>query len=287
MSSAKMPFAGLLVALTAASACASSPAGPEAELAKAMEAAMQPASAEEREAANRADPLTRASFWAQEQRKQPQDAAVALEFATALRAIGSEARALEVLGQAAVIHPRNADIHMMLGRIRMAAGEAGPARFAFERAAEAAPDRAETWAALGTAYDQAGDHRMAQAAYQRALTLEPSRVTTLTNYGLSLMLSGDLAGAERQLRLASAQPQADTRVQQNLALVLGLQGRFDEMTAVSGEGAPASIAEQNARLVRALVSPGRVYEALAAPGGPAGLDTEEDAGGRQLRRLRN
>jgi Flp pilus assembly protein TadD len=287
MSSAKMPFTGLLVALSAASACASSPQGPEAQLAQAIEAAMQPAPAEEREAANRADPLTRASFWAQEHRKQPQDAGVALEFATALRAIGSETRAAEVLGQSVVIHPRNVDMLMMLGRIRMATGEAGQARSAFERAADAAPQRAETWAALGTAYDQAGDHRMAQAAYQRALELEPSRVTTLTNYGLSLMLSGDLAGAELQLRLAAAQPTADARVQQNLALVLGLQGRYEEMTRVSLEGTPTGIAEQNARLVQALVSPGRVYEALAAQGTPPAAEAEDEAGGRQLRRLRN
>ncbi|MFN3312299.1 MAG: tetratricopeptide repeat protein [Hyphomonas sp.] len=286
MSSAKTSFAGFaLVLAAAASACASSPSGPEAELARAMEAAMQPASAEEREAANRADPLTRANFWSQEHQKAPQDAHVTLEFARALRSIGSDARAVEVLTSAVVIHPRNADLHMMLGRIRMAANEPGVARFSFERAAEAAADRAETWAALGTAYDQMGEHRMAQAAYQRALGLEPDRTTTLTNYGLSLMLSGDLTGAERQLRAAAEKPGADVRVQQNLALVLGLQGRFDEMKAVSGDAAPANVTEQNARLVRALVSPARSYEALAEPESVS--SDQGETGGRQLRRTRD
>lgn len=286
MSSAKTSFAGFaLVLAAAASACASSPSGPDAELARAMEAALQPASAEEREAANRADPLTRANFWSQEHQKAPQDANVTLEFARALRGIGSDARAVEVLTGAVVIHPRNADLHMTLGRIRIAAGEPGAARFSFERAAEAEPDRAESWAALGTAYDQMGEHRMAQAAYQRALGIDPDRTTTLTNYGLSLMLTGDLDGAERQLRAAADKTGADVRVQQNLALVLGLQGRFDEMKAVGGAAAPANITEQNARLVQALVSPARSYEALAEP------DTvsadEADAGGRQLRRTRD
>lgn len=286
MSSAKTSFAGFALAIAAAaSACASSPSGPEAELARAMEAAMQPASAEEREAANRADPLSRANFWSQEHQKAPEDADVTLEFARALRGIGSDRRAIEVLTSAVVIHPRNTEMHMMLGRIRMAAGEPGVARFSFERAVEAGPDRAEGWAALGTAYDQMGEHRMAQAAYQRALGIEPDRTTTLTNYGLSLMLTGDLDGAERQLRAAAAQPGADVRVQQNLALVLGLQGRFDEMKTVSGEGAPATVTEQNARLVQALVSPARSYEALAAPGSaPA---DEGETGTRQLRPTRN
>ncbi len=286
MSSAKTSFAGFALAMAAAaSACASSPSGPEAELARAMEAALQPASAEEREAANRADPLTRANFWSQEHQKAPQDAEATLQFAQALRGIGSDARATEVLTSAVVIHPRNADMFMMLGRIRMTAGEPGIARFAFERAAEAAADRAETWAALGTAYDQIGEHRMAQSAYQRALGIEPDRTTTLTNYGLSLMLSGDLAGAERQLRAAAEQPGADVRVQQNLALVLGLQGKFDEMKTVSGDGAPANVTEQNARLVRALVSPARSYEALAEP--ETAKADEGETAGRQLRRTRN
>lgn len=286
MSRAKTPLASLtlLLASTLAACASSGQSSADAEMEKALEAALAPASAEERAAANRSDPLTRANFWASEHQKAPQDADIALEFASALRGIGSHDRAVEVLSSALVIHPGNTDMLMMLGRIRMAAGEVPVARTIFEQVTSLAPDRADSWAALGTAYDHLEMHGQAQAAYQRALSIEPKRVSTLTNYGLSLMLSGDLKSAETQLREAATLPGATARVHENLALVLGLQGRFDEMKTVSATGAPESVAEQNARLIRSLVQPARDYDALdpAAPT-PATSGPER----RQLRRSSN
>lgn len=265
MSSAKTSLTGLALALAAmTAACATGPSKEEAELARAMEAALAPASPEERAAANRADPLTRANFWSKEYQKDPTAAEVTLEFADALRGIGSNARAVEVLSTTLVVHPGNIDIMMMLGRIHMAGGDHQAALRAFDRAAATAPQRADTWAALGTAFDQLQQHPQAQAAYQRALAIEPGRTTTLTNYGLSLLLSGDLKGAETQLRAAAANADANARVQENLALVLGLQGRFEEMKQVSSTNAPANVSEENAALVRALVQPTRSYEALTS-----------------------
>lgn len=281
MSSAKTSLSGLALALAAmTAACASGPSKEEAELARAMEAALAPASPEERAAANRADPLTRANFWSKEYQKDPTDAAVTLEFADALRGIGSQARAAEVLSTTLVVQPGNTDIMMALGRLHMAAGDHPAALRVFDRAAATSPERADTWAALGTAFDQMQQHAQAQAAYTRALMLEPQRTTTLTNYGLSLMLSGDLGGAEAQLRKAAANPDATARVHENLALVLGLQGRFEEMKKVSSAAAPANVSEQNAALVRALVQPTRSYEALTSSSAEA---APEEGGRRQLR----
>jgi Flp pilus assembly protein TadD len=151
---------------------------------------------------------------------------------------------------------------MLLGRIQMSAGDVANAGRAFNRATELEPKRAETWAALGTTYDRQGQHALAQAAYEHALTLEPNRTTTLTNYGLSLVLSGDLAGAEAKLRQAAANPGSGPQVTENLALVLGLQGRFDEMKTVSAAGAPLQTAEKNAELLRGLIQPARSWDAL-------------------------
>ncbi|MFN4025713.1 MAG: tetratricopeptide repeat protein [Hyphomonas sp.] len=285
MSSAKTPLTGFALALVAlTAACATGPSKEDAELARAMEAALAPASPEERAAANRADPLTRANFWSREYQKDPTDAAVTLEFSDALRGIGSHARAAEVLSTTLVVHPGNTDIMMALGRLHMAGGDHPAALRVFDRAAATSPDRADTWASLGTAFDQLQQHAQAQAAYQRALMLEPQRTTTLTNYGLSLLLSGDLKGAEAQLRTAAANPDANARVHENLALVLGLQGRFEEMKEVSRAAAPASVSEQNAALVRALVQPTRSYEALTNSSADAAT---EDGGRRQLRRSIN
>lgn len=283
MSSAKKPFASLALAVAAVtSACASTgQSQADKELAQAVEAAMAPASQEEREAANRADPLTRANFWSKEYQKDAQDVATALEFAEALRAMGSQDRALDVATKTLVVHPGNPDLLMVAGRVRMTQGNYPAARAAFEEVTQTAPERADGWAALGTALDQLEMHRQAQLNYQRALTLEPNRTTTLTNYGLSLLLSGDLTGAEAQLRAAAAQPGASSRVTENLALVIGLQGRFDEMQEVSAQNAPDRVAAENAALLRRMLQPARTYDALIGSG-----DTSSTAAPGAKRQLR-
>lgn len=273
MSSAKTPLALLAFAIAASTAaCASAPkADPNAAALRAMEEAMKPASAEERAAANRADPLTKANFWGKENTKDPEDLGTALEFARALREINSHDRAIDVLSRTLIVHPRSPDVLMLLGRIQMSKGDYNGAGLAFHRAVEVAPEKAETWAALGTAYDQLERHNLAQAAYLKALEIEPARTTTLTNFGLSLVLTGDLAGAEQKLRLAAANPDAGARVTENLALVLGLQGKFDEMKALSGASAPSQIVEKNITLLQGLIQPARSWDALAEAPAPAKL----------------
>ncbi len=266
MSSAKTSLALLAFALAASTtSCASAP---KDEAALAMQDAMKPASLKERAAANRADPLTRANFWAKENLKDGEDLTVSLEFARALREIGSHERALDVLSRALIVHPESADVLMLLGRIQMALGDVATAGRVFHRATEVAPERAETWAALGTTFDREGQHKLAQTAYQRALELEPLRTTTLTNYGLSLVLTGDLPGAEAKLRQAAANADAGARVTENLALVLGLQGRFEDMKTVSGAAAPEQVVDQNVALLRALIQPARSWDALAEQPAP-------------------
>lgn len=256
-----------------------------------------PASAEERAAANRADPLTRANFWAKESQKNQEDLETSLEFARALREIGSQDRAVDILSRALIVHPTSADALMLLGRIQMAAGDIGAAGRSFQSATQVAPTRAEGWAALGTTYDQQGQHGLAQTCYMQALEYEPSRTTTLTNYGLSLVLTGDLPGAEAKLRLAAANPDAGARVTENLALVLGLQGKFEEMKTVSAAAAPETVVAQNAALLQNLIRPARSWDTLADAPAPARVaETEvptaapttpvEEPHGRTLR-LRN
>jgi Flp pilus assembly protein TadD len=271
MSSAKTSLALLAFALAAsASACATSPqqsARKDAD--RAFAESMKPATAEERAAANRADPLTRANFWAKENTKDPEDLTIAIEFARALREIGSQDRAVDILSRALIVNPDSPEALMLLGRIQMSAGDIVNAGRAFHRVTEIDPDRAEAWAALGTTFDQQGQHGLAQTSYMHALQFEPNRTTTLTNYGLSLLLTGDLAGAEAKLRQAAANPDAGTRVTENLALALGLQGKFDEMKTVSSVAAPAKVVEQNVALLQGLIKPARSWDALADTPAPS------------------
>src|SRR6185295_7372546 len=92
-----------------------------------------------------------------------------------------------------------------------------------------------------------GRYDEARKRYKDALALAPSEPSILSNLGMSYVLTGDLGNAEKTLREAIARPAADSRIRQNLALVVGLQGRFEEAetiakTELSPEQAAANIA---------------------------------------------
>ena len=78
---------------------------------------------------------------------------------------------------------------------------------------------------------------------------------------MSLALTGQLEAAETSLRKAVLAQGADVRIRQNLALILGLQGRFDEMIAVDPNAPPRSI-EANQRALREMIAPRRNYDNL-------------------------
>ena len=68
-----------------------------------------------------------------------------------------------------------------------------------------------------------------------------------------MALSRQLPEAERVLREAAASPGADARVRQNLVLVLGLQGRFDDAEQVARQDqSPAEAAATVAYLKRSV-----------------------------------
>ena len=294
MSRAKTSLAALAFALTGVTACATAPdpdAEANAQLQAAMEEALKPATPGEIEAANNADPLTKANFWAKEYSKNAENLDNALTFADALRGIGSNERAIEVLSEIMVIHPREPRILMPLGRAFAANGNPLGAARAFEEVAAIEPGRAEAWAALGTALDQLENHKNAQTAYDRALAIEPQRASTLANYGLSLALSGDLAGAEAKLRQATDLSPNDVRIRENLALILGLQGRFDEMQETSAGYAPDKVVEQNVEVLKEMIqqSPGEKAVRSQIAGQTAAADASEpappaEATGLRLRR---
>lgn len=269
MSSVKLSlFALPLMTAFAIAGCASAPAGQQAddtqsEAEAQLAQALKPASAEEIAIANRADPLTRANFWAQEYRKDPTQLSTAIAFAKALRGIGTHERAAEVAAESSVLHPDSEELMMVLGRASLSAGNNAGAAKAFHRATMIAPQRADVWAALGLTLDRMELHQDAQKAYQQALAIEPARTNTLANYGLSLALTGDIEAAEEKLRKASANPGAGPKVRENLALILGLQGKYDAMREVSSKSAPEDVINNNIAVLKTMQQPLRSWDELA------------------------
>lgn len=249
-----------LIALVSSVACATTDAAPqltaeEQTYQDAIEQALKPATPEDIARAERSDPITRANFWSNEYQKDASDIDVTVNFMRALRLIGSHDKVVELASSAFPIHPDSYELYLELGRSYLAQDKLTEAAQAFVRSADySPPNEAAPLAALGLAFDKLENHKQAQEAYSLALQRDPERSSTLSNYGLSLALTGQLVEAETVLRRAVAIPGVDGRIRQNLALILGLQGRFDEMIEVDPT-APMQSVEANQRVLREMMAP--------------------------------
>ena len=134
-----------------------------------------------------------------------------------------------MLETAAIHNPEHKPLLGAYGRALADAGNFKQALDVLERAHS--PDQPD-WRILsvqGAVLDQMGRHEEAQRYYASALKIVPDEPSVLSNLGLSYALSKDLPRAEDDAaaRLDRA-GSSDKRVRQNLALVVGLQGRFQE-----------------------------------------------------------
>jgi Flp pilus assembly protein TadD len=197
-------------------------------------------------------------------RADPSDPHAAIRYAKALRAIGERAQASAVLEQASIRNPNN---HALLGAYGRALADTGNYQQALEVLNRAhTPDQPD-WRILsvqGTVLDQLGQHQEARRYYASALKLAPDEPSVLSNLGLSYALSKDLVHAEESLRRAAARPGADPRVHQNLALIVGLEGRFQEAERMSGTDLPPQEAAANIAYLRQMLAPQATADRSAA-----------------------
>jgi Flp pilus assembly protein TadD len=187
-------------------------------------------------------------------RDNPSDVDVALRYAQALRATGQRAQAVAVLERASLQNPRNKAVLGEYGRALAESGEYQQAFDVLERAHT--PDQPD-WHILnaqGAVLDQMGRHGEAQRYYQTALKIVPDEPSVLSNLGLSYALAKDLKSAETTLRLAAAHKPVDPRVRQNLALVVGLQGRFAEAENIARADLPPDQAAANVAYLRQMLA---------------------------------
>ena len=114
----------------------------------------------------------------------------------------------------------------------------------------------------GTVADRLGDHQNAQTFYQGALKIAPGEPNVLTNLGLSYALTRQLPDAEAALREACANPRADARMRQNLALVLALEGKFAEAEQVSRRDMTAQAASANVASIKQMIAQSNSWREL-------------------------
>jgi Flp pilus assembly protein TadD len=187
-------------------------------------------------------------------RANPADRDAAIAYARALSALGERAQAVAVLEQASMHHPGDKAVLGAYGRALAAVGNYAQALDVLNRAHS--PDQPD-WrilSAQGAVLDQMGRHEDAQRYYSSALKIVPDEPSVLSNLGLSYALSRDLPKAEATLRRAVTQPGADPRVRQNLALVVGLQGRFAEAESIARADLPPDEAAANVAYLKQMMS---------------------------------
>ncbi len=195
-----------------------------------------------------------ADAWGERYRANSSDPQVAIHYAQALRAAGQRAQSVAVLEQASL---RNATNMELLGAYGRALADVGNYQQALDVLGRAhTPDRPD-WrilSAQGAVLDQMGRHEEAQRYYETALKIVPEEPSVLSNLGLSYALSKNLPRAESTLKRAAAGQRADPRVRQNLALVVGLQGRFAEAEAIARADLPPEEASANVAYLRQMLS---------------------------------
>jgi Flp pilus assembly protein TadD len=198
-------------------------------------------------------------------RANPRDADAALAYAQALRGLGQRAQVVSVLQQASMYQPNNTALLGAYGRALADVGNYDQALDVLGRAHT--PDQPD-WhilSAQGAVLDQMGRHQDAQRYYSSALKIVPDEPSVLSNLGLSYALAKELPKAEVTLRRAVERPGADPRVRQNLALVVGLQGRFAEAESIARSDLPPEEAAANVAYLKQMMSEHNDWKKVTPP----------------------
>lgn len=266
----RMPALLATVALIALSGTPTLAADPTAATTAQARA---PSSAAVRATYDRMDALSRSVFWASEQQANPTDAVAGVKLAQALRELGRYDQAAEAAQATLTLQPNNLDALLELGRAHIARGQAFYGVAPLEQARQLAPRDWRPYSLLGVAYEQVRRTDDARAAWNQALALSPDNPDVLTNAATAALTHGDAPGAETLLRRAVAQPTASAKVRQNLAMVLGLQGKMGEAEQILRRELPPEQAEQNLQWLRSRSTSGAATSSGGAAGPSPATDT--------------
>jgi Flp pilus assembly protein TadD len=201
--------------------------------------------------AERTAPLARAAFWSREVEIDPNDVQAAVNLSRALRVLGSYDDAFAAIQKLLMAKPDTYDALMELARIHVGRGQGFYAIEPARRAQTMTPRDWRVPTLLAVAYEQAQRDDEARAAHEHARSLAPDNPTVLSNYAMFLAAHGESARAETMLREAAARPDATIQVRQNLALLVGLQGRLTEAEKLARQDLPPELVANNMAYLRA------------------------------------
>lgn len=247
-------LAATVLALLAAPAFAAEPASPAAPAQTSAVGSIvtrPKATPLQRTEARRMDPLARAAFWGRELDLDSRDVEAALGLAIALRQLERFDEAADAAGRGLVVAPEHFELLLESARAWVGKGQGFYAIEPAKKAQAMAPRDWRPVAILAVAMEQTERDEEALAFHRQALALAPDEPGAISNLAMFHATHGDLPKAEQMLRVAAASAKADARVRQNLAMVLGLQGRFAEAEALARQDLPPDQVANNMAWLKA------------------------------------
>ena len=200
--------------------------------------------------------------WGKRYEQNPGDKTASINYARGLRAQTRYSEAAAVMRTAAVDAPQDYEV---LGEYGKALADSGQLAQAKDVLTRAYSDDRPDWTIMsvqGAVEDELGDHDAARKFYADALKIAPGEPFLLNNLGLSYALTKQLPQAEATLRQASANPHADVRVRNNLALVLSLEGKYAQAEDISRQDMSEDAARANVKAIRQMIASRGVGSAL-------------------------
>ncbi len=192
-------------------------------------------------------------YWGKEYKAKPENKTAALSYARNLKAMKDKRMALNVLQDAGTYHSKDPELMGELGRLALEFDQLSVAQRALEIADVPEKPDWKVISARGTVLAKQGQHKAAIPYFERALALAPGQPSVLNNLAMANAMSGDAAKAEEILRTAAAKGDAPAKVNQNLALVLGLQGKYEESKIAGSAAGSTQIAAENTDYLRRMV----------------------------------
>ncbi|MCW6510672.1 tetratricopeptide repeat protein [Lichenifustis flavocetrariae] len=207
--------------------------------------------------------------WSERYKKTPGDKVTALNYVKGLRAMTQYSQAAAVMEAIAIKYPYDQEVLATYGKTLADAGRFKEAADVLGRAHTPENPNWSVLSAQGSVADQLGDHAQAQAYYSAALKIKPADPHVLSNLGLSYALDNQLPKAEMTMRQASQSPEADMRVRQNFALVLALDGKFDEAEQVAERDLSPSDAAASVASIRGMIAQSNTWRPIQQKAGTA------------------
>lgn len=187
-----------------------------------------------------------------------------MAYARQLQALGQNNEQLSVLEQLIKYNPSNTKLLVFYGKRLISNGQSKQAVGILKQAEKRGERDWRLYSALGSALAQTGRNREARVYYQKALKLNPTEVKIKNNLAMSYILEGKYTNAESILRKAHDTPsgRAMPKIRQNLALVVGLQGRFAEARQIASRDLPKAQVDANMAFLEKMLAKDNTWSKL-------------------------